>query len=1108
MAAFLMICGVSFSSVFSNYALAAAALSNLSLSDLQKLLNSQTNTGNGVTGASSAGSAGNLLNKQQGPTVKLTFEGGTRDGDKVTARAFPGGFTNASDPNGLYFTWFLKRDGCDLTDEDDPTGKKGKKESDQAKIDRCDFDGDDIITVNDWKIDAARQIIKGNFDKSSADYSSAANKNFDDKAAGVKALPSLSDWPKTYDNDKDNGTGSDVPNCYVQEPESGLIYELRKTKSEFNNTCPSGYHESCINDTSAPCDVLNSSYDPANPNTVKSIQQNFSVCAVSSEVGGSNGSGGTASESDVYKCDIASSADLKDYKASLECKNNGGIPFCVKDEINTNVNKSWSGFKDASENVLSGTSKIFAFNTVSTTDSTANDASGSTNGVCGQIRALNTNSCSGPLDQSDTCKKSPPPYFLDDSKSSNLLLVKADQSCSTISNNLLNGVTDSSGSTIFQGNSALQPTCSFERDANECKHLFPILPKSIELKEQDLNGNQKNVNLDLNGDKTGDDKFTLAEKEFWGADPTTTQTNGKQLDGAAVSGLGVDSLTWTYKNGDKIGVVVEGDTQIPTQHSNSSYMRMWAFSKGVCPKMHDELEDSASTIDPNSGRGFYIDDNGNTKAGILTANFDLDKCLRDNLQEPDESGANDFSLNLSASPDTNLTNDPSGSMRGDEVSMTATPANTVDPATLNYDWKIERSLDGSLQPGDNTAWQDITSDIQDKIDHSNLFGIGINTFTFRLNIPTDIIDPKKEKKNNFYLRVKVKASETNNSGNQAATATKILAVNQQKDKIVVYPVNADSNGMLNIDSSAKPFCSDANGLRSCPVTKNEIIGIKIPNDGSLSAFSWKINGNDFQCDASISSDCKNAADNMLFFPVLGNENEAVDVEASAVRHNSDTNMDDHITLSRHFLIVAPSVQIVSADDTLVWPKLNGYYKDLDGNMTPDYSSTVYNSSPGNQMNLQAQFLPAWKESQADFDWTVDGVVQSASHNQPNLVVPVTKGVGDSYSVGLDVKYNSGATDQLNNLRKALLKNWGVSPTDTIETSDNANIQIDVVSANGTNGASPFIPWSASLVSHLPEQLMFLMRIALTAFLLLVVTGMIFAIIPETPFGNKEDSRYN
>jgi hypothetical protein len=86
-----------------------------------------------------------------------------------------------------------------------------------------------------------------------------------------------------------------------------------------------------------------------------------------------------------------------------------------------------------------------------------------------------------------------------------------------------------------------------------------------------------------NGDTTGDGTFGASEEEFWHTNPNNNDTAGTgNTDEANVAGLGENIFTFTYTEGDMVGVAVEGSSVEPTQYQDASYKTMWAFSKNKC----------------------------------------------------------------------------------------------------------------------------------------------------------------------------------------------------------------------------------------------------------------------------------------------------------------------------------------------------------------------------------------------------------------------------------------------------------------------------------------------------------------------------------------------
>lgn len=1012
--------------------------------------------------------------KDLGPVVELSFssDDNFNPGSDVTVNAVTTNFQTGTDD--LYFTWYLKKDGCDLTKNWYITSGNNQPEKSKSS---CDLDGDELVTPNDWKIAATRAVIKREAGKASS------------SSSGINAVPSVENnnngWIKNFERDGNNNlieeNDESAPDCYIQNSESGLSYELRKTEVSFES-CPSGYKPACVKAGTASCDVLNT--DPPYPTTdqdcppwieesdpaydpdlctdpvEKTISSSEDVCAVD-KIGASG---------DVFKCDV-NAEDLEHYKATLSCDDQNSIPICVQEGIATNVydaSVSDDGATDTKENLL-GT--IFPQLGTNSENESA--------GICSILFKANTN----------TDPKDPPPNFTStsiwvDNKTNG-------KSCSYLTDALINGIKESvqvgaiagvttDGVTIPQmktrveGNSKLQPECSFTKGANLCKHLFPYFPKTS------VTVNEKIVNLE--DDKTGDGKFTENEKMFWKTSNTDSGGEITPRDETLITGKGLDEFTWLYAKGDEVGLVVEGESYIGSAHSDASYKRMWAFSNRTCDAMEEKDSDTEDAEDGENIRGFYTED----KINVLTADFDLDRCLEENLLDPteNEDGIGEMTVSLTATPAAPI-NATSG---GDTLKVVTGSQNVDNLGSVSYKWTVERSKSGTSVLSDDTEWYEITDDLWESygsLKESDLEGLGKNSLNILLNLPAE------DDEEFFYLKIKVKTEE----GDDSAWGSITVKVLQQKHQIAAYSVIAGEDLKLTLDSNE--ICTDAATEGVCQVTENKLIGLRISNSDDLEgAVSWMVNGVSMSCPTSASSECSDG--NLLIFPALGNVDEVIVVTASGVTSAGTT------SITRYFLITEPQIRIVTTNTDNVWPKLMGFFKDLDSNKTADYSDITMETNTGNTVTLQADTAASWGYFGQSFTWTVDGSVMDTTENSISFVAD--KETGDSYSVAvvLDENYTDENVKKINYLRKALANYWGVDSSDYNENAIGASVDIEVVdntyqTALNSKKSGIF----ASLLTNLPQQFMFLIKIFSTSFLVLFAMILIFAVTPETLFEKEK-----
>ena len=198
--------------------------------------------------------------KKMFPQVNLFFSpSNPKPGEKISVMAKPIYFQNNEED--LYYTWYLRKqferdvDGvmktikCDL-----PKTKEEKEEikNDDVKLNLCDLDDDDEITVEDWKIAAMREVANGGFDTAEADYKNIVNSDDD----GYEA-----DWGGR-NGQEDAGHDGDPKKteayCYVHDFDTGLDYELRGETSgsgnaEITSDCGDAYKPVCLAETTKTC---------------------------------------------------------------------------------------------------------------------------------------------------------------------------------------------------------------------------------------------------------------------------------------------------------------------------------------------------------------------------------------------------------------------------------------------------------------------------------------------------------------------------------------------------------------------------------------------------------------------------------------------------------------------------------------------------------------------------------------------------------------------------------------------------------------------------------------------------------------------------------------
>jgi hypothetical protein len=621
-----------------------------------------------------------------------------------------------------------------------------------------------------------------------------------------------------------------------------------------------------------------------------------------------------------------------------------------------------------------------------------------------------------------------------------------------------------------------------------CEHLFP----------------------NATGETSGDGKFNEKEENFWGTDPRDADTadNGNK-DEANVVGLGRQTFIWNYAAGDMVGVVVEGTSMMQTKHDDSSFMIMWAFSKNDCPV-------------PGDVKGSYTKRIKGYNVVIPTAAFDLNDCIERNLVDPTEGGqATNLEVAVTAIPD-NPVNDESPDKSGDMVIAQASISNAKREITDTlFEWKVSISDKISNISSDFT---DITEDLRKAGLLGNTKGNALDNIAVKMDISENIFEDSAKKNlwNSYtadgiaYLRFKVDVTENFSSGLiRHGNSDVIVKFTSSEKKISAYlaeadlPVSPETRMKVSLPEdliNLKICDEDALDRSVCRIIKNEVIGLKVDNtDKALSNFHWTINGAPLLCSHKyVSDDCSNPKsannpedteqNNVNFFPVTGDIGDTYTVTLTA--NNEITGKI--LTLTRAFNIVDPLVNIKSIDESVAWPKLLGQYKDITGKATQcpgglcnDYSTIIFQTSSGSSVGLKAAFIPSFLRDISKREWRVDGeIVEEINPGEINFTAD--KLAGEIYNVDLATQVTLDEE-----IRRALLDIWNISPFDSTEINFAASIQMELKEQSIVQG--PFQSerkYLAALVSYVPASLLFTFRIILSGTLLLFAASFLNAILQD------------
>jgi hypothetical protein len=632
---------------------------------------------------------------------------------------------------------------------------------------------------------------------------------------------------------------------------------------------------------------------------------------------------------------------------------------------------------------------------------------------------------------------------------------------------------------------------------------------------------------DSPGHQTGDGSFGSDEEEFWRTDPNADDTAGTgNGDEANITGLGINTFSWNYEEGDEVGVVVEGVSIEPTHYEDSSYRTMWAATNSLCsedlsididyPKTNNrtvsETESFDGNVPPNrlmttvterttesiesraanianittitvttttvrnADTGVQISQTSTTSTSHESEDIseditiddvsdasDLNDCLYASLIAPSEGGgaAERLDVSLSYFPENALNDTATGSLDGDILTIHSTLLNANDPKFTHYSWQVYQS--DKINPD---SWG--SAIMKEKLpDSSRSDGLNLSSYKFRLNL---------DDQNGRYLKVKLNVKENVGSGKiRKGYAEIIIPFQSSSEKIKTYSANISES--LDFSLSGIERCLAESEINICPVAKNEILGVKFAGSG-YSDYSWTIDG------APLSDNEKIMLGSTAFFPVIKNIGERITIGLSA----ASIETGNKISLSRIFEVAEPEIKISSADDTICGPVLLGNYIDLDGKAWPDFSEANFWSLEGEEIKLKAEAI-GFSEIPQNFIWSVDGYA-AASNEDGTLSLP-PKLLGEEYTVAASTIYSPG-----NLTKKALNEYWNIGYSQFYERPISDTIHIEMIPSAETTAQMKDKKIVAALFTSLPSYLAFLLRIALTALIILVGSTLLMSFFPN------------
>ncbi len=238
------------------------------------------------------------------PEVSIFFTpSDPKEGEKITAKAFPTFFSNSEED--MYYTWSLKRNGCDIEksyDRNDPQKRS------------CDADNNGNIDVEDWKITAGRILVQNGYDTTdNADLGPLDDDGYRAHFGGANRTTASNEY------------------CYINDPSSGTNYELASGSSETRFI--DSYGSLCTGNRTPACAVEELTLE----NTTLTMNTSATGGSSSATGGSGDANGGTGGSASATNASASANASGDVVKTSQTGYTVSGIPACFNNTIICNI---------------------------------------------------------------------------------------------------------------------------------------------------------------------------------------------------------------------------------------------------------------------------------------------------------------------------------------------------------------------------------------------------------------------------------------------------------------------------------------------------------------------------------------------------------------------------------------------------------------------------------------------------------------------------------------------------------------------------------------------------------------------------------------------------
>ncbi len=527
------------------------------------------------------------------------------------------------------------------------------------------------------------------------------------------------------------------------------------------------------------------------------------------------------------------------------------------------------------------------------------------------------------------------------------------------------------------------------------------------------------------------DDFTTGEEICWGTDPNNPDTDGDGIeDEADLAGLAQNSFTWQYKEGDHVGVTVEGTSQVATNEGQSQIQASdmdraeedAVFSLGLDTDMSvkdfllpfSNFDAPADEEDTTSDTSYLNPYYKITWAGLEICNEHNEDFLEgDGCEDEDDYGYYFYAVKpVNEKPDGLIETElkyrpinPQFDTVDEEYSDTININAIIRNETLNnnftyFEWDIYRCDEGDIEncPGSSDEKNQVLA-LTKNCEHGDLLEectkqcldeaekIIINgncseeekvkvlesdSHVQGMGISEINFKPKKvlieEDKQYFNIFLKTKRHQNDNTHSLSRVS---IPITKNNLKIKLYKTKKLENGKYGFDSENDEICKEGLYKTMCPVFPYQVLAAKAEFQGEPEdnvTYNWKLGENLISppLDCEDSFQEKYCDLDKVIYFPILEENESINTIGVVAKRGDIEGDNGEDLISQRIFSVNPPAAAIKTQN----PETAWQSKLYDETEGVNFFET----EPGNKVEFKASMIPDYLEIGEDvsLDWYLNG----------------------------------------------------------------------------------------------------------------------------------------